>query len=201
MSAATTGTVSAMRVAPTPNHHPDANHPYEHFRADLATVMLRPVAQLAPASSARAIPLPRNCAYRQLPILSVTGLLSRGLPSPATDFLFFREPLQRSQALIGQWGAAAKAGSQSEAWSQFVGEIGERFFPGSRRQRIMDALVLSLDILPPHDRADALACLLGDGIEGQAALEEFWKYVGMHRIPEPDRPRVAQLIRQYGIGQ
>ncbi|WP_353192534.1 hypothetical protein [Pandoraea pnomenusa] len=65
---------------------------------------------------------------------------------------------------------------------------------------MMDALMLSLDLLPPKHRADALACLLADGIEGRAAAEEFWKYVGLKRIPDVDKARVEALIRRYQIG-
>ncbi|MCI3203540.1 MULTISPECIES: hypothetical protein [Pandoraea] len=138
--------------------------------------------------------------HRPLPIQSVGRLSSTGAHGPAADFAFFREPLKRNAVLIGKWGAAANAGSQSQAWSHFVADIGERFFKGSRKQRVMDALVLSLDILPPRHRADALACLLSDGIEGRAAVEEFWKYVGIDRIPDADKARVTALIQQYEIG-
>ncbi|ODP34390.1 hypothetical protein [Pandoraea sp. ISTKB] len=122
-------------------------------------------------------------------------------PKPAVDFMFFREPLKANPALVEKWGVAAKAGSESEAWSAFVGDISERFFKGSRRQRVMDALILSLDVLPPQHRADALACLLTDGSEGLAAVEEFWEYVGMERIPDVDRARVAALLLRYEIGK
>ncbi|WP_150811302.1 hypothetical protein [Pandoraea sputorum] len=116
------------------------------------------------------------------------------------DFMFFREPLKANPALVEKWCVAAKAGSESEAWSAFVGDISERFFKGSRKQRVVDALILSLDILPPQNRADALACLLADGPEGVAAVEEFWKYFGLQRIPEVDRARVAALLIHYEIG-
>ncbi|WP_150575742.1 hypothetical protein [Pandoraea aquatica] len=117
------------------------------------------------------------------------------------DYMFFREPLKANPALIEKWGVAATAGSESEAWSAFVSDISDRFFKGSRKQRVMDALILSLDILPPERRADALACLLTDGREGIAAVEEFWAYVGMDRIPEADRARVAALLLHYEIGK
>ncbi|WP_150739840.1 hypothetical protein [Pandoraea anapnoica] len=122
-------------------------------------------------------------------------------PEPAVDFMFFREPLKANAALLEKWAVAAKAGSASEAWSAFVGDISERFFKGSRKQRVMDALILSLDVLPPRHRADALACLLADGQEGIAAVEEFWEYVGMKRIPDVDRARVAALLLHYAIGE
>lgn len=120
---------------------------------------------------------------------------------PAGDFAFFREPLRHDSVLRDQWSAAAGNGSPSGMWSRFVHDVGERFFKGSRKQRVMDALVLSLDLLPERRRADALGCLLADGVEGRAAVEEFWQYVGMDRIPEVDRGRVCRLLREYEIGR
>ncbi|MFJ2995727.1 hypothetical protein [Pandoraea sp. NPDC087047] len=141
-----------------------------------------------------------------MPVLSAVGVRVAGEPDtdepePAVDFAYFRGPLKRDATLLGKWGAAAQAGSQSEAWSQFVSDIRERFFGRSRKQQVMDALILSIDILPPSRRADALACLLGDGDEGVAAVEEFWEYIGMHRIPEGDRARVTALLEAYEIGK
>ena len=172
----------------------------DQFSEDIRTVHLRHARRRGMVRSVAAAPATADGAHRKLPILSAQHVSSAGEPKPAVDFAFFREPLKRDPALIGNWGAAVQAGSQSEAWSQFVGDVSERFFKGSRKQRVMDALVLSLDILSANRRADALACLLEDGSEGQAAVEEFWKYIGMERIPAADKPRVAELIRQYGIG-
>lgn len=134
------------------------------------------------------------------PDVSVCDAQSPDDRGPAGDFAFFREPLRRDQVLRDQWSAAAGNGSPSGMWSRFVHDVGERFFKGSRKQRVMDALVLSLDLLPERRRADALGCLLADGVEGRAAVEEFWQYVGMDRIPEVDRGRVCRLLREYGIG-
>lgn len=135
------------------------------------------------------------------PDVSVCDAQSPDDRGPGGDFAFFREPLRRDQVLRDQWSAAAGNGSPSGMWSRFVHDVGERFFKGSRKQRVMDALVLSLDLLPERRRADALGCLLADGVEGRAAVEEFWQYVGMDRIPEVDRGRVCRLLREYGIGR
>jgi len=173
----------------------------ERFRADLATVQLMRGRGLRPSVIPNAVFVEPRGAGHPLPILSAMRMTDPSAPKPAVDFMFFREPLKANPALIEKWGVAAKAGSESEAWSAFVGDISERFFKGSRRQRVMDALILSLDILPPQHRADALACLLADGSEGVAAVEEFWEYVGMERIPEVDRARVAALLLHYEIGK
>ncbi|WP_150671455.1 hypothetical protein [Pandoraea anhela] len=194
MSATTIGATPAATHAP----HQRGCRVHARFRADLATVRLRHA--VGSHRAATSVPLRREGTHRPLPIQSVGHVWATGVPKPAANFAFFREPLRQNAALLGKWGAAASAGSRSEAWSHFVADVGARFFKGSRRQRVMDALVLSLDILPARHRADALACLLNDGVEGRAAVEEFWKYVGMERIPEIDRPRVAALIRRFGIG-
>lgn len=190
-------TLQQMNAQLTP---PSQTIRHYRFPGDIRTVHLTPAWRLRVARAVAAIPYGPDGEHRRLPILSARHVSSAGEPTPAADFAFFREPLKRNPALIGKWGAAAQAGSQSEAWSQFVGDVSELFFKGSRKQRVMDALVLSLDILSANRRADALACLLADGIEGRAAVEEFWKYVGMERIPAADKPRVAELIRKYEIG-
>lgn len=173
----------------------------QRFAADLN------IARLAPAGGFRAANIPQAVFVEpdgvppKLPILSARRMVQPVPPRPAVDYLFFREPLKADAALLEKWAAAAAVGSQSEAWSAFVGEISARFFKGSLRQRVMDALILSLDILPPQNRADALACLLADGREGVAAVEEFWKYFGLKSIPEVDRARVAALLLHYEIGK
>ncbi|VVE75170.1 hypothetical protein PCA31118_04933 [Pandoraea captiosa] len=192
----TVPTTPSTPLAPQQRHAPM----HERFRADIATIRLRHGGRRPIATAVIAEPVRQTAPHRRLPILAARRLFDSDAPAPAADFAFFREPLKQTPALIGQWSAAAKAGSGSEAWTQFVADISERFFKGSRKQRVMDALVLSLDILPPHDRADALACLLADGVEGNAAVEEFWTFVGMGRIPDADKARVAELIRRYGIG-
>lgn len=135
------------------------------------------------------------------PDVSVCHAQSPADRGPADDFAFFREPLRRDRVLRDQWSAAAGNGAPSGMWSRFVHDVGERFFKGSRKQRVMDALVLSLDLLPERRRADALGCLLADGVEGRAAVKEFWPYVGMDRIPEVDKGRVCRLLREYEIGR
>lgn len=186
-----------MTSQPTP---PLLSNPHDRFSVDIRTVHLRHAGSCHIARAAAATQAHPGGAHRRLPILSARHLSPFGVSEPAADFAFFREPLKRNPALIGKWGAAAQAGSQSEAWSQFLGDVSDRFFKGSRKQRVMDALVLSLDILPANRRADALACLLEDGSEGLAAAEEFWKYVGMERIPDADKPRVAELLRKHDVG-
>lgn len=173
----------------------------ERFRADLGTVRLMRGGGLRPSVIPTAVFVePRGARYVP-PIASAMRMIDPAAPKPAVDYVFFREPLKANPALVERWGVAAKEGSESDAWSAFVGHISERFFKGSRRQRVMDALILSLDILPPERRADALACLLSDGSEGVAAVEEFWEYVGMERIPDVDRARVAALLLRYEIGK
>ncbi|MCE4062497.1 hypothetical protein LXM60_20045 [Pandoraea sputorum] len=179
---------------------PPLSNPRDRFSVDIRTVHLRHAGSCRIAKPVAATPGHPERAHRRLPILSARHVSPIGASEPAADFAFFREPLKRNPALIGKWGAAAQAGSQSEAWSQFLADVSARFFKGSRKQRVMDALVLSLDILPANRRADALACLLEDGSEGLAAAEEFWKYVGMERIPDADKPRVAELILKHEIG-
>ncbi|WP_052652962.1 hypothetical protein [Pandoraea oxalativorans] len=180
--------------------------PQSHARPERLATDLR-IARLAPAGGLREASIPQAAhvgpggALRRLPILSAKGTAEPAPPRPAVDYLFFREPLKADAPLLERWAVAATAGSASDAWSAFVGGISARFFKGSLRQRVMDALILSLDILPPQHRADALACLLADGPEGVAAVEEFWKYFGLKRIPEVDRARVAALLLHYEIGK
>nr|WP_309397434.1 hypothetical protein [Pandoraea sp.] len=192
-------TTSAAPIA-SPVMHQGACDRHQCFNADLQTVELRAAGRLRSPFAATAVRIRHSGAQRYLPLTSARNSHVANEPRPAADFAFFRQPLKQNMALIGRWASAAKAGSQSDAWSQFVNDITERFFKGSRRQRVMDALILSIDILPPSHRADALACLLADGEEGMAAAEEFWEYIGLDRIPDADKDRVRSLIRQYGIG-
>ncbi|MCE4062498.1 hypothetical protein LXM60_20050 [Pandoraea sputorum] len=130
---------------------------------------------------------------------SVGGQVRKTLaPSPAADFNFFRMPLKAG--LYGRWEAAAQAGSQSEEWSDFLSFVSKRYFKDCDRRRMMDGLVLSLDILPKESRADALVCLLEDASEGRDSAAEFCEYVGIDIIPEADRPRVAELLRKHNVG-
>lgn len=196
VGAATISTLPMM----SGNEPPPLDRPSERFRADLRTVGLQSAGGLRSPMAASAVRLRDDSAQRPLPLLSVSNLENLPDPEPAVDFAFFREPLKRNETLLNQWGEAASAGSQSEAWGRFVDDISARFFKGSRKQRVMDALMLCIDVLPPNRRADALACLLADGEEGMAAAEEFWEYIGLDRIPEADKDRVRELIRQYEIG-
>ncbi|MFK0378526.1 hypothetical protein [Pandoraea sp. NPDC090278] len=193
-------TISAVPTA-TRTLHQHLSPLRERFRADLSTVQMMRGRGFRPSVIPDAVFVEPRGAEHPLPILSARRMTDPSAPKPAVDFMFFREPLKANPALIEKWGVAATAGSASEAWSAFVGDIGEQFFKGSRRQRVMDALILSLDILPPERRADAIACLLTDGTEGIAAVEEFWEYVGMERIPHVDRARVAALLLRYEIGK
>jgi hypothetical protein len=197
--------IAPIYTAPiaSPAVHQSACRQHDHFNADLQTVTLRAAGKLSSpfcAPTVRAVRILPGDAQRHFPLTSVKNLRAFSAPGPAADFAFFRQPLKQNMALIGRWASAAKAGSQSEAWAQFVNDITERFFKGSRKQRVMDALILSIDILPPSHRADALACVLADGEEGMAAAEEFWEYIGLDRIPDADKDRVRGLIHQYGIG-
>lgn len=198
--------IATLGTAPMnfPLTHQQPPHRHENFVADLQTVKLRTAGRLESPFTATALRIRPVESASPLPVVSLRNLLDVTEPEqdlgPAADFAFFREPLKQNMALLGQWAAAAKAGSQSDAWSQFVSDISAHYFKGSRRQRVMDALILSIDVLPASYRADALACLLADGEEGMAAAEEFWEYIGLDRIPEADKERVRSLIRQYGIG-
>ncbi|WP_146110260.1 hypothetical protein [Pandoraea apista] len=187
-----------------PLRHQPGHRRHENFIADLQTVRLKAAGMIRSPFGTAAQPVPHIGLPNRLPVVSVRQLqkavAGELAPGPAADFDFFREPLKQNMALMGQWAAAVRAGSQSGAWSQFVSDITEHFFKGSRMQRVMDALILSIDVLPANYRADALACLLADGEEGLAAAEEFWEYIGLDRIPDGDKERVRGLIRQYGIG-
>ncbi|VVE90729.1 hypothetical protein [Pandoraea bronchicola] len=194
--------IATIHTSPMVNAvaHQHARDPHACFNADIQTVELRAAGMLRSPFAADAVRIRHGGVPGHLPLVSVKNLDACSEPGPAADFAFFREPLKQNMALLGRWAAAARAGSQSEAWSRFVSDITEHFFKGSRRQRVMDALILSIDVLPASYRADALACLLADGEEGMAAAEEFWEYIGLDRIPEADKDRVRGLIRQYGIG-
>ncbi|VVE56144.1 hypothetical protein PCO31110_05103 [Pandoraea communis] len=196
--------IGIATIGTAPMTHPVANshpcHRHARFNADLQTVELKAAGKLLSPFAATAVRIREPGLPDHLPLASARNLRDVADQGPAADFAFFREPLRQNVALLGRWGTAAKAGSQSNAWSQFVNDITEHFFKGSRKQRVMDALILSLDVLPARYRADALACLLADGEEGMAAAEEFWEYIGLDRIPDADKDRVRGLIRQYGIG-
>ncbi|VVE45629.1 hypothetical protein [Pandoraea terrigena] len=192
-------TIRTIPMIPGNERRP-LDRPSERFIADLRTVGLRAGGSLRASMVASAVRMRDDNVQRPLPLLSLSNLEVLPEPEPAADFAFFREPLKQNETLLGQWGEAANAGSQSEAWCRFVDDISARFFKGSRKQRVMDALMLCIDVLPPNRRADALACLLADGEEGRAAAEEFWKYIGLDRIPDLDKHRVRELIRQYEIG-
>lgn len=192
-------TISTLPMMPSTEHRP-LDRPSERFIADLRTVGLQAAGSRRSPMAALAVRTPDDTSQRALPLLSVSNLENLPEPEPAVDFAFFREPLKQNETLLSQWGEAASAGSQSEAWCRFVDDISVRFFKGSRKQRVMDALMLCIDVLPPNRRADALACLLADGEEGMAAAEEFWEYIGLDRIPDADKDRVRELIRQYEIG-
>lgn len=202
VSAATIGSVPESVITQALHRclFPRQDRPWTNFRANFSRLRLQVGGNSHAAVRASAVPASRDRVRRHLPLLSGRPVRAAGEPGPSVDFAFFREPLRRDAALLDKWTAAAQAGSRSEAWAHFLDDIGERFFKGSRKQRVMDALILSLDILPERRRADALACLLADGIEGRAAAEEFWNYIGMARIPEADRARVTALLRQYEIG-
>lgn len=196
--------IGIATIGTAPMTHPVANshpcHRHERFNADLQTVELKAAGKLLSPFVVTAVRIREPGRPNQFPLTSVRNLLDVADQGPAADFAFFREPLKQNMALQGRWVAAAKAGSQSDEWSQFVNDITEHFFNRSRKQRVMDALILSIDVLPARYRADALACLLADGEEGVAAAEEFWEYIGLDQIPDVDKDRVRGLIRQYGIG-
>ena len=192
-------TISIVPMVPSTEHRP-LDRPSERFIADLRTVGLQAAGSLRSPMAVLAVRTRDDTVQRSLPLLSVSNLVNLPEPEPAVDFAFFREPLKQNDTLLSQWGEAASAGSQSEAWCRFVDDVSTRFFKGSRKQRVMDALMLCIDVLPPNRRADALACLLADGEEGMAAAEEFWEYIGLDRIPDADKDRVRELIRQYEIG-
>lgn len=192
-------TISTAPMTPRTVHHRFCAR-HAQFNVDLRTVGLRAAGLFRSPFAASAERVLDRGAQRPLSLSIARHLHTAEDPGPAADFAFFREPLKRNRALLDKWGAAATAGSQSEAWSHFVKDISGRFFKGSRKQRVMDALMLSIDILPPNRRADALACMLADGDEGRAAAEEFWEYIGLDRIPDGDKDRVRDLIRQYEIG-
>ncbi|WP_301233420.1 hypothetical protein [Pandoraea cepalis] len=199
MSPVGAATISTVPMVFSTEHRP-LDRPNERFIADLRTVGLQAAGSLRSPMAALAVRTRDDTAQRSLPFLSVSNLENLPDPEPAVDFAFFREPLKQNETLLSQWGEAASAGSHSEAWCRFVDDISARFFKGSRKQRVMDALMLCIDVLPPNRRADALACLLADGEEGMAAAEEFWEYIGLDRIPDADKDRVRELIRQYEIG-
>ncbi len=175
----------------------------ERFLTNLRSVGLRPADASHSLDAATALRRSERAAPANVPrwiTWQFESMPKSSRRSPTADFAWFRDALTRTPAILCHWADAATAGPASPAWTKFLGGITTCYFKSSRKQRVMDALMLSLDLLPPKHRADALACLLADGIEGRAAAEEFWKYVGLKRIPDVDKARVEALIRRYQIG-
>lgn len=182
---------------------PTSASPCERFIASLQSVGLCPVESSYSPHAATALRRPDRAGTSEVPRRITWQFASIPTPSrrgPKADFAWFRDALTRTPAILCHWADAATAGPASPAWTKFLSGITTCYFKSSRKQRVMDALMLSLDLVPPKHRADALACLLADGIEGRAAAEEFWRYVGLKRIPDVDKARVEALIRRYQIG-